>query len=81
VNSKELIELVKREWRRALQVGDIDDRDDFFELGGNSLLALEVVAQLRFETGIEVPLGAWMFEHPTPTAIARYIHANLELQA
>ncbi|MGV9413633.1 non-ribosomal peptide synthase/polyketide synthase [Nocardia sp. NPDC003693] len=43
--------------------------DGFFELGGNSLLATKVVAQLR-AGGIELPVQA-MFGESSPAAIAR----------
>ncbi|WP_433590320.1 amino acid adenylation domain-containing protein [Nocardia sp. CA-145437] len=42
--------------------------DGFFELGGNSLLATKVVAQLR-AAGIDLPVQA-MFGESTPAAIA-----------
>jgi amino acid adenylation domain-containing protein len=43
--------------------------DNFFELGGNSLLATQVVARIRQELGIEVPVKA-LFESPTVEAFA-----------
>ena len=46
--------------------------DNFFALGGNSLLATRLVAQLRDDAGIDVPL-LWLFTDPTPASIARRI--------
>ncbi|MFI9503214.1 amino acid adenylation domain-containing protein [Nocardia sp. NPDC052566] len=48
--------------------------DGFFELGGNSLLATKVVAQLR-ENGIDLPV-ALMFGEATPGAIAARIDGH-----
>ena len=43
--------------------------DDFFALGGDSLLALRLLAGLREEYGMEVPI-ARIFESPTVAGIA-----------
>ncbi|CAM5732392.1 hypothetical protein STENM223S_10749 [Streptomyces tendae] len=43
--------------------------DDFFELGGQSLLATRLLARLRAETGTDVPISA-LFDAPRPAALA-----------
>ncbi|MEU7423417.1 amino acid adenylation domain-containing protein [Streptomyces sp. NPDC040750] len=43
---------------------------NFFDLGGDSLLATRLLARLRHRTGAEVPITA-LFEGPTPAALAR----------
>ncbi|UFS98656.1 non-ribosomal peptide synthetase [Nocardia huaxiensis] len=53
----------------VLGVEQVGADDGFFELGGNSLLATKVVAQLR-AGGIDLPVQA-MFGDSTPAAIAR----------
>ncbi|MDU9393633.1 non-ribosomal peptide synthase/polyketide synthase [Pseudomonas sp. zfem002] len=57
-------ELVARSWREHLQVDDIVADDHFFLLGGNSILATQVVASLREALGIELNLRL-LFEAPT----------------
>ncbi|MFF5157806.1 amino acid adenylation domain-containing protein [Streptomyces sp. NPDC000348] len=42
---------------------------NFFDLGGDSLLATRLLARLRHETGAEIPITA-LFEEPTPAALA-----------
>ncbi|KAF3464231.1 non-ribosomal peptide synthetase [Streptomyces sp. Tu 3180] len=42
---------------------------NFFDLGGDSLLATRLLARLRHETGAEIPITA-LFETPTPAALA-----------
>ncbi|MES4892289.1 amino acid adenylation domain-containing protein [Streptomyces sp. NPDC096012] len=42
---------------------------NFFDLGGDSLLATRLLARLRHRTGAEVPITA-LFEEPTPAALA-----------
>jgi amino acid adenylation domain-containing protein len=52
----------------------------FFELGGNSLLAAQLVSRVRDELGVELPLSA-LFESPSVvelTAILARIAANEE---
>lgn len=61
-------EVVLRQWREALGVVDADPDDDFFELGGDSLVATRLVAGLREELGIAVTLLA-VFENPTAAAL------------
>lgn len=64
----DIAEIVLRLWRDALGVVDADPDDDFFELGGDSLVATRLVAGLREELGIAVTLLA-VFENPTAAAL------------
>jgi amino acid adenylation domain-containing protein len=57
----------------VLAVERVGADDGFFELGGNSLLATKVVAQVR-AAGIELPVQL-MFGESTPAAIARRLEA------
>lgn len=41
-------------WSEVLRVETVGDGDDFFELGGNSLLLMEMLARARIIFGIEV---------------------------
>jgi amino acid adenylation domain-containing protein len=44
-------------WSEVLSLPAVGVSDDFFELGGHSLRATQVVARLRDEIGVEIPLG------------------------
>ncbi|MEV6616710.1 amino acid adenylation domain-containing protein [Streptomyces sp. NPDC051051] len=48
---------------------------NFFDLGGDSLLATRLLARLRHETGAEIPITA-LFETPTPAALAHRLAAQ-----
>lgn len=55
-------------WRDVLEVEDADDDDSFFNLGGDSLLAMEFTATIEERLGVEVPLGE-LFDRPTFGAV------------
>ncbi len=48
---------------------------NFFDLGGDSLLATRLLARLRHETGAEIPITV-LFDTPTPAALARRLDAR-----
>jgi acyl-CoA synthetase (AMP-forming)/AMP-acid ligase II/acyl carrier protein len=56
-------------WQRTLGLNEIDINDNFFFLGGNSLLAMQVVSRLGQRLGLTVPAGA-IFESPTVASLA-----------
>ncbi len=56
--------LVAGLWAEALRVGRLGARDDFFQLGGHSLMASQVLARLRRDHGVELPYRR-IFEAPT----------------
>jgi amino acid adenylation domain-containing protein len=57
------VELVKV-WREALGRDDVGVLDDFFQLGGHSLVALTLLRQIERQFEVRVPLAA-LFEEPT----------------
>ena len=61
-------------WREALGVGQVGVRDDFFELGGNSLVAIQVTARVRKLLGVKLSVRD-LFEAPTISRLAETIAA------
>ena len=66
--------LVRQIFKDVLGVSSLDDHDDFFGLGGQSLLAMRVVR--RVETECDVKLSPTvLFDHPTVQGLADEVRA------
>jgi acyl carrier protein len=52
----EVSDVLAREWCNVLGVDAVREEDDFFTLGGNSLLAVTLVERVEEQLGIEFPL-------------------------
>jgi phthiocerol/phenolphthiocerol synthesis type-I polyketide synthase E len=59
-------------WERLLGVEGIGAHDNFFSLGGHSLLGTRLIARVRQEMGVELPMQA-LFRSPTIAAMAAEI--------
>lgn len=59
-------------WARVLRLEEVGAEDDFFGLGGNSVLAIEVVSQIRKELRVPVPTSA-VLGYPTVRGLAAQI--------
>jgi acyl carrier protein len=59
-------------WSSVLGVTTVRDDSDFFDLGGNSLVAVQLIAQIREATGVRLPMRA-IFETPTVAEMAAII--------
>ncbi|MBV9772838.1 MAG: amino acid adenylation domain-containing protein, partial [Gemmatimonadetes bacterium] len=62
-------EALARVWAELLGLERIGVDDDFFEAGGDSILAIQMVARAR-RAGVEVT-PRQLFQHPTVAALAR----------
>ncbi len=61
-------------WQDLLGIDPIGIHDSFFELGGDSLLAVQVIARVRDAWGVEIAPRE-LFEARTPAALAAAIAA------
>ncbi len=61
--------VVAQVWSDVLQAGNIDVTKNFFDLGGDSLKAIEVISRLQAMLEVELPLIAF-FEDPTVVHVA-----------
>ncbi|HEX6910974.1 MAG TPA: amino acid adenylation domain-containing protein [Longimicrobium sp.] len=62
-------------WGDVLGVERVGAHDDFFDLGGQSILAARLTARLRGELGLDVPV-AMLVQAPTVQSMARALAAG-----
>jgi thioester reductase-like protein len=67
-----LEEALASAWAEVLGAERIGIHDNFFEVGGHSLLAARLATRLAQATGAELPLRA-LFETPTAAGVARFL--------
>jgi acyl transferase domain-containing protein/acyl carrier protein len=62
-----------RIWEKLLAIGDIGIYDNFFDLGGNSLLGVNLLLQVRKEFHLEQLPAHVLYEAPCIAALTRYL--------
>lgn len=67
-------------WEKLLNQRPIGIRDDFFDLGGHSLLLIRLIAQMQKEFGQRLPV-ATVFVSPTIEALAAVLSGKKESAA
>ena len=64
--------LMRKVWTDVLGAVDLEPDDDFFDVGGTSLSAIEMVSRIRAEFGTELSI-ATLLESPTMGALAAVV--------
>jgi len=72
------IKLVSSIWKKILNMEEIDVQRNFFDSGGNSLLATELAFDLGNTFNIKVPLVK-IFQYPNVLSLSRYIKDECSL--
>jgi acyl carrier protein len=67
-----LEERVAQIWTEVLRCDRIGVRDNFFDLGGHSILAMRIVSRIEDALGVRLPLAA-VFDRPTVAEMALLI--------
>jgi acyl carrier protein len=65
-------------WADSLGLERVGTQDNFFAVGGHSLLAAQVISRVRREWGVELPMRT-LFEGPTIAAFADRLQTALWL--
>jgi thioesterase domain-containing protein len=63
------VELLNSIWQRVLQLSSIGNEDNFFDLGGDSALALQLFHEIALSCGREFP-PVMIYQAPTIAALA-----------
>ncbi|MCA2208204.1 non-ribosomal peptide synthetase [Nocardia rosealba] len=66
---------VAAEFARVLDLDRIGMDDNFFDLGGNSLTAVQLASRLSETLGTPVPV-AWFFTDPTPAVVVERLRGD-----
>lgn len=72
-------QIVANLWSDMLDIAPVGISDNFFDIGGNSLLGLRFVASLKRETEIDLPVTT-LFDHPTIAGLSEKIDNNPRIQ-
>src|ERR1700722_10154578 len=65
-------ETLIRIFERVLGRSSVEPEDDFFDLGGDSILAIELMAEIEKAFGQDLPMTT-VYDAPTVTALAQVI--------
>lgn len=72
----ELEQQLSEIWKTVLGVEKISMHDDFFHLGGHSILAITLMAKVREKFAVDLPLHS-IFESPTIHRFAQLLQKNV----
>jgi acyl carrier protein len=72
---EEVRDAIRQFWSGVLGIEALDDEDDFFDLGGNSMTAIQMMTSIRERFGVELSI-ATLFESPTVAALAKAVNEH-----
>lgn len=66
-------------WQDLLELDQVGIHDDFFGIGGHSLLAVRLISAIRKQLGVEIRIND-VFDYPTIALLSRQIESQNESQ-
>lgn len=69
---------VKSIWSEILNISEIKDDDDFFNLGGSSFQVFQVLVRIKNELGADIPLAYFLAVPTIPEISAEILKRNNE---
>jgi acyl carrier protein/NAD(P)-dependent dehydrogenase (short-subunit alcohol dehydrogenase family) len=75
--SNEVEQKIATIWQKALGIEKVGVDDNFFDLGGDSLIALQAIAELKRTFEFDIPVVS-LYERLTTKALAALLSSNLE---
>jgi amino acid adenylation domain-containing protein len=71
----DLEQTIAAAWRAVLGVDQVGVHDNFFDLGGHSLLVIQLLAKLRNELSLDIEL-LHLFQFPTIDTLVRFLQTG-----
>ena len=73
--TEDVLTVVRRLFAETLDLPDVEPEDDFFDLGGDSLVAVDLVGRLGDRYRIEIDSDV-LYDAPTPVGLAALVAAS-----
>ncbi|MFD5184520.1 phosphopantetheine-binding protein [Streptomyces sp. NPDC058372] len=73
-----LVQEIAELWGEYLNGGDVGAEDDFFTLGGNSLIGIKIIDRVYQDYGVELSVRAFYLAQ-TPARVAGLVHQGRAL--
>ena len=68
-----------RIWKNVLGVPPVHQQDHFFHAGGHSIKAMQLIARIRHEVGVEITWND-LFTHPTFQELSKFVQQAQTIQ-
>src|SRR5271165_5126911 len=79
VSTSTMVEMLTPIWCRVLQCSSVDVEDNFFDLGGDSSLALQLFNEIAHASGRDLP-PVTIYVAPTIAALAALLEQSANLK-
>ena len=76
----DLLERIRIVWQEELGTEDVGPDDNFFDLGGHSLLVVQVHLRIKEELGADINITD-LFQYPTVRSLANHLDASSDKAA